>query len=156
MSNPVKNLRLIGILLLSFIAFVTALVLLFLITRFVFGLVNELPWITYIYTLFILSVPAFIFISVFTIFFRRTRTHPSKRVRQVSSGFFIIFIVAWIVIYILDVITFFQTSDSTIGAYKSWEVIVITASVACLFITSIIQALYTGKDEDWQERKEVE
>lgn len=152
MNDPGKYIRLSGILFLAVTGVLTALVLVFLGLRLLFGFVNELPWITYIYTLIILSVPAILFVTVFSIFFMRTRSHASRHIRIISYVLFICFLCAWIFFYINDIVTFYRTAQTQVGDYKSWNVIFLTASVACIFIVGIIQALSSPKEEDWVQR----
>lgn len=147
-----KYFRLFGMLFLAMIGFLVALTLLFLGIRLVFGLVNELPWISYVYILFILSVPAAIFITAFTVFCSRTRSHPFRPVRIISYVLFVVFLCAWAVFYIMDIVTFFRTTQTQIVDYNSWNLIFLTASVACLFIAGVIQALSSAKEEDWLAR----
>jgi hypothetical protein len=156
MNDAGKYIRLFWILFLAMTGFLIVLILLFLGLRLVMGLVNELPWISYIYTLFILSVPAAIFITAFSIYSYRTRSHPSGPVRIISYLLFGIFLCAWLVFYTMDIITFFRTSQTVIEPYKSWNLIFLSANVACLFIVGIIQALSSAKEEDWLERNKRE
>jgi len=153
MNDPGKYIRLAGMLLLVTTAILITLILLFLCIKFVFGIINELPLVTYIYTLFVLSVPAALFITTFIIFYRRTINYPSRPVRFISYGLFIIFLVLWILFYIMDLIAFFKTAQIQVAEYNCWDVIFLTSSVACIFIVGIIQALNGEKEEDWMERR---
>jgi hypothetical protein len=152
MNDYGKYVRLFWMILLAIVCFLIAIVLLFLGARLVFGLVNALPWISFIYTLLILTVPAAIFITAFIIYFVRTRSHPSRPVRILSYFLFAVFLCAWLVFYTMDIITFFRTSQTQIEPYRSWDIIFLTANVACLFIVGILQALNSAKEEDWLER----
>lgn len=151
-DDPGKLIRLFGMLFLAVVGFLVAFILLFLGIRLLFGLVNELPWISYVYILFILSVPAAIFITAFTVFCSRTRSHPSRPVRIISFVLFVVFLCAWVVFYIMDIVTFFRTAQTQIVDYNSWDLIFLTANVACLFIVGVIQALSSAKEEDWLVR----
>lgn len=152
MNDPGKYIRLFATLLLGFIGFIVALILLFLGIRLVFGFVNELSWFTYVFSVFVLSVPAAIFITAFTIFYFRTRQHASKAVRIISSIIFGLFICAWIFVYISDMIAFFTKGQTQIVDTMSWNIIFVVASISCLFIMGIIQALSAPKEPDWLER----
>jgi len=152
MNDPGKYIRLFGTLILGFVGFILSLILLFLAIRLVFGFVNELSWFTYVFSVFVLSVPAAIFITAFTIFFFRTKKHPSGSVRIFSTILFGLFLCAWAVFYVLDIIAFFKTGQTQIVETKSWDMIFITASISCLFVVGIMQALSTPKEEDWLER----
>ena len=152
MNDPGKYIRLFGTLILGFLGFILALILLFLGLRLVFGFVNELSWFTYVFSVFVLSVPATIFITAYTIFYFRTKKHPSKPVRLISSILFILFICAWIFFYISDMIAFFTKGQTQIVDTKSWNIIFVVASISCLFIVGIVQALSGPKEPDWLER----
>ena len=152
MNDPGKYIRLFGTLILGFLGFILALILLFLSLRLVFGFVNELSWFTYVFSVFVLSVPATIFITAYTIFYFRTKKHPSEAVRLISSILFIIFICAWIFFYISDMVAFFAKGQTQIVDTKSWNIIFVVASISCLFIVGIIQALSSPKELDWLER----
>jgi hypothetical protein len=154
MSDPGKYIRLFGTLLLALLGFILSLILLFLGIRLVFGFVNELPWFSYVFSVFVLSVPAAIFITAFSIFFLRTRKHPSGLVRIFSLMSFVVFLLAWIVVYVLDMIAFFKTGQTQIVETKSWNMIFLAASVSCLFIIGVIQALSAPKEKDWLDRHE--
>ena len=152
MNDPGKYIRLFGTLVLSFIVFILVLILLFLGIRLVFGFVNELSWFTYVFSVFVLSVPATIFLTAYTIFYFRTKKHPSKAVRIISSILFVTFICAWVFFYISDMIAFFTKGQTQIVETKSWNIIFVVASISCLFIVGIIQALSAPKEQDWLER----
>lgn len=147
-----KYMRLFGMLFLSVLVFLVALVLIFLGLRLVFGLVNQLPWTVYIYTLFVLSVPAAIFTTAFIIYFRRTRSHPSLPVRIISYVLFTAFLCMWLVFYVQDINTFFHTAQTQIVEYKSWGMIFLSANVACIFLVGVMQAFSSAEEEDWLDR----
>src|SRR4051812_34515620 len=107
-DNLSKYLRLFGTIFFSFLGVIVALVLLFLGVRLFFGLLNYIPWFSYVYTIFILLVPACLFMCVFVFYFYRTRTHRSKAVRVVSYTIFTLFLLAWIICLSFDVATFFR------------------------------------------------
>jgi hypothetical protein len=152
MNDPNKYARLFGLLFLSALAFIITLVLLFLGMRLIFGLLNYMPWLTYVYTIVILAVPAAIFFTAFLIFFSRTKSHPSKPVRIISYTLFVLFLATWGLVFVIDMLDFFKKGRPQIEYYTSWNIFFLTASIACLFIVGVIQALSTRKEEDWLER----
>ena len=152
MNDPGKYIRLFGALILGFIGFILALILLFLGIRLVFGFVNELSWFTYVFSVFVLSVPASIFITAFAIYFFRTKKHPSKSIRIVSSVLFSIMIAAWVYFYVSDIIAFFSKGLTQIVDTKSWDLVHVAVSIGCLFLVGIMQALSGPKEPDWLER----
>ena len=152
MNDSSKYIRLLGMLFLSVLGFLAALLLVFLGIRLLFGFVNQLSWITYVYTLFVISVPAVIFITAFIVFFYRTRSHPSKTARIISYILFVFFLTAWVIFYVLDMFLFFKKGQIQVVDYHSWNMIFLAANVACLFIVGVIQALSFTKEEDWLQR----
>ena len=155
MNDPEKYIRLTGILFLAFAGFILALILLFLGIRLVFGFVNELSWFSYVFSVFVLSVPATIFITAFTIFFFRTKKHPAGAIKVISSILFVLFFCAWIIFYVLDMIAFFREGQTQIVDTHSWEMIFLAASISCLFIVGVMQALNTPREQDWLSRHET-
>src|SRR5688500_3529293 len=82
---------------LSFISFIVALILLMLGLRLIFGILDQIPWFVFLYMLFILIVPAALFISIFVIYFQRTKQHRSVVVRGISYTVFSIALISWII-----------------------------------------------------------
>ena len=152
MNDPAKYVKLFWLLLLSVIAVLGAMVLIFLGLRLVFGFVNELSWFTYVFALFVLSVPPAIFITAFIIYWVRTRAHPSTVARMVSYVIFALFLSAWLIQFSRDLISFFTMKLTPAVDYKSWDMVFIASSIAALFIVGIIQAFSSAKEEDWMER----
>ena len=152
MEDNGKYLRLFGTLFFSFIGFIAAFVLLMLGIRLVFGMLVYIPWVSYVYLAFILIVPAALFVSGFIIYFRRTRTHPSKTMRGISYFIFSAALLIWGYVFISDMIVFFKHGYQAIEKYKSYEMIFLAANVACFFLVGIMQAFTTEKEKDWMER----
>ena len=150
--NDGKIIRLSGFLLLSVIGFLLAVCLIFISVRLFFGLLSYIPWLTYIYVLFILSVPAAVFVSVFLIFFRRTHFHPAKAVRFISNALFILFIIAWVVVYVADIIAFYRLEKADIENYYSYNTLFLTINVTAIFLIGVMQALTTAKETDWMDK----
>ena len=150
--NDGKIIRLTGYLLLSVIGFLLSVSLIFVSLRLFFGLLSYIPWLTYIYVLFILSVPAAVFTSVFIIYFRRTRFHPGKVVKYISKALFIAFIAAWAVVYVLDIISFYKTEKADIENYLSYNTLFLTINVTTIFLIGVMQALTTSKEPDWMDK----
>ena len=148
-----KYLRLFGTIFFSVIGFILALVLLLLGIKLLFGLMSYIPWFTYVYMIFIILVPAGLFIPAYIIYFRRTASHPGKTVRLVSYLLFIIAICIWTIFLVLDMITFFRYGYNAIGMYRSYDMIFLAANVACFFIVGLMQAFTTAKEKDWMERE---
>lgn len=145
--------RLFGTLFFTFIGFIITILLVILLMRGVFGLLNFIPGLVNIFTLFIISVPAALFISVYSIYFRRTALHPSKPVRMISYALFTAALIAWVYFFITDIIRFFKHYYTAVGQYMSYDLFFLAANVFCIFLVGIIQALSVRNEPDWMERK---
>ena len=150
-----KYLRLFGTMFFVFIGFIVSILLVLTGLRFFFGLFKFIPWFTYIYIVFILLVPSALFISVYLIYFKRSKFHPSKSVRIISNVFFITALACWAFCLGRDMITFFQKGYTDIGRYFSYNMIFLVANVAGIFLTGVLQALTTAKEKDWMERNQA-
>ena len=153
MEENGKYLRLFGTILFSVIGFILALILVFLCLRLFFGLLSYVPWTTYIFILFIISVPATLFISIYLIYFFRTRSHPSKGARWFSYILFAAFFAAWGYFYISDLVIFFKYHYTAISYYMSYDMIFLISNIVCLFLLGMVQALAMKKEPDWLERR---
>ena len=148
-----KYLQLSNRLIVSLVCFVAALLLLLFGLRLAFGLLDSIPWFVYIFTLFIIMVPTLLFLTVFLIYFARTKKHPAAWVRYLSWGLFIAALLTWIYFLIADLVIFFKTASQQIANYHSYSVLFLAGSVGLIFIVGIIQALSTEKEKDWIEKR---
>ncbi len=147
-----KYIRLFGSIFFLVTGFITAIIILMLLTRLFFGLLSYIPWVTYIYMVLIILVPAALFIPVYIVYFRRTFSHPVKIVKGISYAVFSTAIGAWAVFLVMDMARFFKHAYTTIGMYNSYDMVFLAANVACIFIIGVLQALTTEKETDWLER----
>ena len=152
MKDEGKIIRLTGYLLFSVIGFLLSILVIFLLLRLFFGLLSYIPWITYTYIIFIISVPASVFLSVFLIFFRRTAKHPKKVVRFISYGIFLVFILTWIGVYIFDMVNFFKNEKVDIEFYYSYDTLFLTINVVVIFFMGVLQAFSQPKEVDWMDK----
>lgn len=148
-----RYLQLSNRIIISFVAFIVSLLLLLFGLRLLFGLLDSMPWFVYLFTLFIVIVPAGIFITIFSVGFSRIKHHPSRVVKMISYVATVIALLAWIYFLGFDLYTFFKTSSQQIGSYLSYSVLYLAGSVALIFILGIIQALSTEKEKDWMEKR---
>lgn len=151
-DNLSKYLKLSGSILLSFLSFILLLALLMISLRFFFGLLGNLPWVVFIYLLFIISVPAAIFVTAYLVFYKRTASHPSRTVRIISSFFFIIALIAWLAFYVIDIISFAKYGYPEIEKYYSFNLLFLFCNVSCIFFIGVLQALTGEKEKDWHDR----
>ncbi len=148
-----KYLQLSNRLVISLVAFVAALIVVLVGLKYAFRLLDSIPWFVYVFTLFIIMVPTLIFITIFLVFFSRTKKHPSVAVRYISWGLFILALAAWAYFMVADLVTFFKTGSQSISSYHSYSVMFLAGSVALIFIVGIIQALSTPREKDWIEKR---
>ena len=147
-----KYLRLFGSIFFLVIGFIVSLILLLVAVKLLFGLLSYIPWFTYAYMIFIILVPAGLFIPAYIIYFKRTATHPAKYVRWISYLIFTVAIIIWSIFLVLDMITFFKYAYASIGMYRSYDMIFLAINVASFFLVGIMQAFTTKKEQDWMER----
>lgn len=148
-----KYLRLFGSIFLLALGTIVALILILLGIRLLFGLMSYIPWVTYIFTLFIILVPATLFITAFIIYFKKTFSHPDKIVRWISYFLFSAALIAWIVFLFSDMLIFYKHAYTSIGLYNSYDMIFLASNVACIFLVGVMQALTTAKEKDWLEKR---
>ncbi len=147
-----KFLRLFGNVMLLAIVLILLPFLILLLLRVVMGSLDSISWFSYIYIAFMLILPAAVFISVFTIFFKKTKYHPSRFVRGISKAVFITGILGWIIALVLDASTFFKKGYTDIDKYNSYSLLFIASNGFVIFLIGIIQALTTEKEKDWMDK----
>ncbi len=152
MDENGKYLRLFATIFFTFIGFVVALLLVMLGLRLLFGILDYIPWFSLMFTLFIICVPAVLFITVYLIYFKHTKGHPSAAVRKFSYVLFTIAIGFWVFFWIKDLIIFFKHHTNGIDAYNIYNLAFLSANVGLIFFIGIVQALTTNKEVDWMER----
>ncbi|HRD57183.1 MAG TPA: hypothetical protein PK504_04000 [Ferruginibacter sp.] len=148
-----KYLKLSHRILLVLVVFIASLLLILFGLRLIVGMLDKLPWFTYLFTLFIIIVPSAIFITIFSVNIARTKYHPSASVKMVSYILLVAALLAWIYFLISDIVTFFKTAVQQINPYNSYSVLYLAGSVALIFAIAIIQALSTKKEKDWMEKR---
>ena len=163
MSKPVKDIssqandsgkyvKLFGLLMVTFFSFILALVLFFLFMRFIFGLLPYISWIEYLYMVVIIAVPATLFITIFWIFFARTKKFNPKFLRYIFLSIFVALMITWVALFISDIISFFKFEKTDIKDYVSFNMYFLSINVAIIFIIGIIQALAAPKKEEWFDK----
>jgi hypothetical protein len=138
----------------AFLGFIIAAILILLGLKFLFGMLDKIPWFVFMYMLCIIIVPATLFISIFIVYFKRTARHPSVVVRGISYSIFAIALLSWAACFVLDIIVFFKKGSRDIGNYYSYNIFLLAASVVIIFLVGVLQALSTKKEKDWLEKRE--
>lgn len=103
--------------------------------------------------LLITSLPAALFMTVYAIFFVRTKSHPSKPVKTLSQLIFVLAFLISAAALLYDIHSFFSKYSPDIDQYHSYSLIYMAGNVALLFVIAIIQAFTTQKEVDWMDRK---
>lgn len=152
-STYSKYIRLFGNIFFLFLGFILLLVIIVLGLRLFFGLLSYIPWISIIYSLFILLTPLCIFGTAFLVFFKRTFRHPSASVRVISYIFFTGILLCWLGFTVYDLLTFFKHQYQSIDKYYSYNLLFLTINVFGLFAIGIMQALSLPKEVDWMDRQ---
>lgn len=94
-----------------------------------------------------------VFMSVYYIFFKRTRNHPVETVKLISRILFVAGFIASLAVLVYDMRSFFTKYSTDIASYLGFSLAYLAGNVATLFIIAIMQALTTGKEVDWMDRK---
>ncbi len=140
---------------LIFLLFLSVPVIIGLFVAVMYGLstlVSSRP-MDIIYELLIISIAPSIFATVYFIFFKRTKKHPSFIVKIISYIVFIIGFCSCIVVLVKDYTRFFNKQVSDTEGYWGFGLIFLAGNVASLFAVAILQAFTTNKEEDWLEKR---
>jgi hypothetical protein len=152
MTDTDKYIRLFGTIFFTFVGFIVALGLLILGLRTLFGVLDYMPWFSVMFTLFIICVPAVLFITVYFIYIKHTKPHPSKAAKIFSYIIFTIALAAWFYFWVLDIIIFFKHHYTSIVEYHCYNLAFLAANVFIIFLVGIVQALSTKKEVGWMEK----
>ncbi len=152
MNENGKFVRLFGTIFFSFISFIVLLILVMLGLKFLFGILDKIPWFSLMFTLFIISVPAVLFLSVYIIYFYRTKQHPSIFARYFSNIIFSIISVCWLYAWIDDLIIFFKYYYNSISHYNSFNLAFLAGNIGLIFFIGIVQAFTSKKEITWLDK----
>lgn len=152
-AGPGKHIQLFITIFFSIVIALISVVLFLLLFKLLFGLLTYMPWITYGYMLLILLFPPVLFLTIYTIYFRRSAKHPVLPVRWISRILFLIAIIAWITAMILDLQIFFKTGKQEIAKYWSYNVLFLFLNIVLIFFSGVIQALSMPAEKDWLEKR---
>jgi hypothetical protein len=101
----------------------------------------------------VVSLAPAVFMSVYFIFFKRTKKHPVKAVKIISQGLFVAGFLISLIVLVFDMISFFTKFSTDITGYYGLSLAYLAGNVSLLFIIAIVQALTTQKEVDWMDRK---
>jgi hypothetical protein len=153
MNEQGKYVKLFTTIFVTFLLFIIGFILLMLSLRLIFGILDHIPWFSLLFTLFIICVPAVLFITVYLIYFARTKIHTSKPARIFSYAIFIIALASWAFFWIQDLIMFFKYHYNSIDRYNTFNLAFLSANIGVIFLVGIVQALSTEKEVDWMEKR---
>ena len=108
-----------------------------------------------LYQLIVIALPSSVFATVYYIFFKRTKTHPSPAVRQISRIVFVLGFCICVIVLISDFIKFFKNPVFGTEGYRNFTLPFLAGNVAVLFIIAIMQAFTTNKEVDWMEKRKI-
>lgn len=94
-----------------------------------------------------------VFMSVYFIFFKRTKNHPVSAVRIISKILFVAGFLISLAVLVYDMRSFFTKYSTDIAGYMGFSLAYLAGNVAILFLIAIMQALTTSKEVDWMDRK---
>ena len=100
----------------------------------------------------VVSLTPAVFMSVYYIFFKRTKKHPVKTIRVISYILFSTWFITSLVVLVFDMISFFTRFNTDISGYHGLSLTYLAGNVAVLFLIAIVQALTTNKEVDWMDR----
>jgi hypothetical protein len=152
MEENGKYLRLLGRIGLVFVIFIAALFAIMYGLRFLFGVLDFMPWFSMMFALFIICVPAAIFITVYILYYFHTKGHHSKSVRIFSNTIFALVLLAWAYFWVYDFTIFIKHQYRDIAHYNTYNIAFLAANVGLIFFIGIVQALSSKKEVDWMER----
>ncbi len=106
-----------------------------------------------IFELAVISIPPAIFATVYYIFIKRTKNHPTVAVKIISQCLFIIGFCSSLVILVLDMIYYFKKGRHDITDYTSFSLVFLAGNIVTLFLIAVVQAFTTTKEENWIEKR---
>ena len=106
-----------------------------------------------LYQLLIIALPSAVFSTVYYIFFKRTKTHPSAAIKIISKLIFVIGFCSCLLVLVLDFKRFFTKPIFGTEGYWNFSLFFLAGNIATLFIIAIIQAFTTNKEEDWLAKR---
>jgi hypothetical protein len=140
---------------LIFLLFLSVPVILGLAVAIGYGfskLISSKP-VDLLYQLLVVALPSAVFATVYYIFFKRTKTHPSAAVRLISKIVFVLGFCICLTVLTIDFISFFKHPVFGTEGYHNFSLPFLAGNVAALFIMAILQAFTTNKEEDWLEKR---
>ena len=89
---------------------------------------------------------------MYSIFFKRTGSHPSTIVKYISWVLFIAGIGISLYFLITDLLLYFKIHDRNVTNYECFGKWYLAGNVAAIFLIGVMQAFSTSKEKDWMEK----
>ncbi len=105
-----------------------------------------------IFEIFVISFPPLIFCTAYSIFFVRTKSHPSTFVKYFSWCLFAVGILISLYFLINDLSTYFKVHYHDITNYSVFAQWYLAGNIAAIFLIGVMQAFTTKKEKDWMEK----
>jgi hypothetical protein len=139
-------------LVLSIIAFFGLMALTYFVLKYFAVGLDKLPFFEKSFVFTILSLPAFIFLFAWGLFFKRIKNHSSKVIKKISYIIAGAAILGTLFFYAKDLIRLFGTWNDEVTSYNIYSRYFIVTHIIALFVTAMLQALTLPKEKDWMER----
>jgi hypothetical protein len=139
-------------LVLSIAAFFGLLTLIYFVLKYFAAGLNSLPFFEKSFVFTILSLPAFIFLFAWGVFFKRIKNHSSAVIKKISYIISAAAILGGLFFYVKDIVRLFSTWNDEVTSYNIYSHYFIVTNIAALFITAMLQAFTLPKEKDWMER----
>ena len=140
---------------LIFLMFLSIPVIFGLVVGTMYGfskLVSSKP-IDIMYELLVIAIPPAIFATVYYIFIKRTKKHPSAIVKAISQILFIIGFCCCVLVLVMDILDYFNKGIHDVTDYRSFNLLFLAGNIGALFLIAILQAFTTKKEVDWIEKR---
>lgn len=146
-----KYIKLSGLILLVLISMFILIFGLIYGLRFFAGLFDKVSISVYAFTLFVVLVPAIIFVTIEVFAFRRMRRAPKKTANVIAKIILLLLMIGWAYPLWIDINLFFSRYQTTISYYMSYNVPWLAANLFGIYLTAILQALALPKRKEWWE-----
>ena len=105
-----------------------------------------------LYKIFIIAIPAFIFLTLYCVLFFRSGKLSPQALAIVSRLLYGAAIISWLYAIISDIMLFIRNGGNTVEQYLSYNVWFAAVHTAAVFFIGVVHALAAPKEKDWRER----
>jgi hypothetical protein len=115
-------------------------------------LISSRPVDTF-FELVVIGIPSAVFATVYYIFFKRTKQHPSGTVKIISQILFVTGFLGSLLFLVLSIISYFKKGYNNITDYPTFHIAFLAGNIGGMFLIAIMQAFTTKKEEDWMAKR---